>query len=746
MRVLKKFFFAALLLVLVGILAAFAYYFTVTAGAKLESDKLALSESFAEVFDAENEKTAEISFLGSDKKVRLSEVPESVRFAFIAAEDKKFYSHHGLDYARMVKAAVKNLGAHSFRQGASTISQQLVKNTHLTNEKTLKRKLKEIRLTRKLEKAYSKDEILEMYLNTIYFGHSCYGIAGAADYYFGKAVNELTPAEGAMLAAIIRSPNNYSPFVNAERCLAARNGVLKKMREQGYISESDFEKAVAEPLPQKRENAISSRSYLQCVSAELEELSELYSPYRFLRGLKIYTYMDADAQNYAENLKTDADRSGKSIVIIDNKTRGIAAWYTTEGNIRRQPGSLFKPLAVYAPAIEENIISPCTPVADEKTNFGGYAPSNYKDVYRGYISVRQALSESVNVPAVKILSELGIAESEKYLAKMGFTLQGNDKNLSLALGGLSEGFTLQQLAGAYTLFANEGRYASPAFIRKVEDSNGNTLYERKLQERRVFSEDTVLLINDILKDAAKTGTAKKLASLPFSVCAKTGTCGADDGNTDAYTVAYTGSHTVGVWMGNADNARTSITGGGLPCHYAMLICKHLYSGKTPAPFALCESVEEARLDKTAYDKDHRVLLAPPNAPKKYTFTEYFRKGTAPKDTGMTFAEPSLQASIAYKNNRIYIDICQTEYYDIIIKRINNGKERTVYEGNARAYTDTDIRSNEKYRYTVTPYFTTDAGEKIYGKAIELPTVYTKRSSSEKNRSEDYGNWWETFCI
>lgn len=741
MKVLGKISLAALLLLCAALLIAAGYYFAVTADTKLERGKLVLSDCYAEVFDDAGDKTAEVSFTGSDKKAGLEELPEYVKNAFIAAEDKKFYRHRGLDYARMAKAALKNLGARSFKQGASTISQQLIKNTHLTNEKTLKRKLKEIRLTRKLEKKYSKDEILELYLNTIYFGHGCYGIAGAADYYFSKKVSELTEAEGAMLAAVIRSPGGYSPFNAPERCLSARNRVLSAMRTQGYLSESEYETACKEPLPVKRENAVSAKSYLQCVVRELDGISEVYSPYSFSRGIRIYTYMDARTQEYAENLKTDADRSGKAIVVEDNKTCGITAYFSSEGNIRRQPGSVLKTLAVYAPAMEENMISPCTPIADEKTDFGGYSPSNYKDEYHGFVSVRRALSESMNVPAVKILAKLGSDKSEKYLARMDLPLNEKDRTLSMALGGVSEGFTLPQLTGAYALFANGGTYSPFAFIKKIEDSEGNVLYERHAEKRRVFSEDTVFLINDILKDAAKTGTAKKLASLPFEVCAKTGTCGNEKGNTDAYTIAYTGSHTVGVWMGNADNGLTDITGGGLPCHYAMLLLKRLYGNASPSPLQQPENVEEVLLDKIAYDKYHEVCAASENLPKQFTFLEYFRKGTAPTRNGTEYSAPQIQADLRCKNTTIFIDVCHTEYYRILIKRSEEGNIRVIYDGKSAPYTDTDLKEGKHYEYSITPYYFSDTGEKICGDEIILPSVYIRPKSGNESKIGGLDDWW-----
>ena len=633
------------------------FYFAVTAGAVLDDAKLERTDACIEVYDSADNKIADLSFKSANKSIHLNELPAHVPNAFIAAEDQ------------------------------------------LSSEKTLTRKLKEIRLTRQLEKRYTKTEILEMYLNTIYFGHACYGIAGAADFYFSKPASSLSAAEAATLAAIIKSPNNYSPFLNPEKCLTARNSVLK---------------------------------------AEMESLP-LYSPYQYRGGCKIYTYMDSQMQDYAENLKTDADRSGKSMLICDNRTHGIIAWYTTEGDIRRQPGSVIKPLAVYAPAVEENKISPCTPLSDEKTDFGGYSPSNYKDEYRGYVSAREALALSLNIPAVKILNSLGVEKSEAFLRRMQLFLPEADKNLSLALGGMSEGFTLREIAAAYSTFANSGNFAPVSFIRRIEDADGNTLYTRSSTPQKVFSEDTAALMNEMLACAAKKGTAKKMACLPFEVCAKTGTCGTDEGNTDAWTVSYTTAHTVAVWMGNADNTLTDITGGGLPCHYAMLLNKRLYRNTRPQPFTSSPKVVECRLDKIAYEQDHSVKLAAENTPVRYTFTDLFRISNQPKEFGSTFTAPSVSAKIHYENSAVFIDLCQTEYYAYVIKREQNGKTIQIYDGHCdNGYEDDTVLPNKKYTYSITPYFLGEDGKRHYGKEITLPSVYCKQTKQSPPK-----NWWNS---
>ena len=735
MKIIRK--TTALLLGLLAVAACtgVTYYLAVTHGTRLQTELLQTAAETAAVVDAKGDPIADISLKNANRSIDGAELPAHVRQAFLAAEDKNFYRHHGLDYKGMARALFKNLRAHAFRQGASTISQQLVKNTHLTGEKTIRRKLQEIKLARLLEKKFTKDEILTMYLNTIYFGHACYGIASAADFYFAKDAKDLSPAESATLAAVIRSPNRYSPFVSPDKCRTVRDGVLKQMRELSFLTEDAYLRALAEPLPEPRENGRAAESYLGAVFAELETLP-VFSPYTMRGGHTIYTYMDADLQHYAEQLHTDADRSGKSLLILDNRSRGILAWYATEGNLRRQPGSVLKPLAVYAPAIEANILSPCTPILDEKADFGGYSPSNYNDRYAGYISARQALAESRNVPAVRILNELGIERSEKALRLLGLNLQEGDRNLSLALGGMTKGYTLPELAGAYTALADGGRFAPAAFIRKIVDRDGKTVYERKVQANPALSTDTAALINDMLRTAVHSGTAKKLSNLPFEICGKTGTCGNEQGNTDAWSIAYTSEHLFGVWMGNADNSRTDITGGGLPCHYACLLAKKTYASAQPAPFPPCKEVVTCRLDRVSYDEDHIVRAASPKQPFRYTFTELFRVGNQPREASPLFSQPQANASIVLKENEICIDLCHTEYYEYRIKRTCDGLTKVVFDGRCNGrWSDTGLRNGKTYTYSVTPYYRSDSGECVCGPEQILPSVYIRRASAPPQR------WW-----
>lgn len=708
------------------VLAALFYYLGTTAGIKLNPNKLTLDTTCVQIFDQggnpiEGENKFDVSY---------ERFPKALPNAFVAVEDKNFYKHHGFDYKRIAKAAMKNVATFSFREGASTISQQLIKNTHLTSEKTLNRKLKEFKLTRALEKKYTKQEIMELYLNSIYFGHSAFGIGSAAQYYFGKNTEDLTPAECAMLAALVKSPNRYSPFRDPEKCLARRNLVLKLMREQKYLSAREYDEALNTPLPEKPAESKTGNAYLTHV---WEELAELFPDAQSgeLGALKVFTFYDPALQKELETTQADSD---VCLLVRDNKTHGIKALHSTIGTPKRLPASTIKPLLVYAPALEENLISPLTPVLDAKTDFGGYCPDDYSGATGEYMSVRYALSHSVNIPAVKILNELGVERAVKYLAKMNLNVERDDYSLALALGGMKEGFTLPQLADGYATFSNDGQFAVSKTIQRIENGKGKELYRFRPFLQKTFSHEVSFLINDMLQTAVQEGTARKLKSLPFPICAKTGTGGTDRGNTDVYTVSYTKEDTVAVWMGNRDNSPVDATGGGLPANAALRINEFLYRNGAPEPFPeTCDGIEKATYDKDEYRANHKIVLADPSAPLLFGGTEYFRIGALPKEISTRFSNPTIQTpKISVKNGAVCIQLCQTQYYEYIIKRENRGKTVTVYNGKYKSVIyDNSVCAGESYTYTVIPVY-----REREGTAVKLPPVII---DSNQNIPDD---WWE----
>ncbi|MBR7186638.1 MAG: penicillin-binding protein [Clostridia bacterium] len=696
----------------VMLLAAFLYYIGVTWSVTLDPAKLALETSSVTFYDGANR---EIERTAREEDVPFSEFPEYLPNAFVAVEDKRFFSHGGFDTKRIAMAAFKNITSFSFREGASTISQQLIKNTHLTSEKTVNRKLKEFKLTRILEENYSKEEILELYLNSIYFGHSAFGIGDAAHFYFAKRAKELTPAESALLAALVKSPNRYSPFKSPDSCLARRNFVLSLMQEQGFLEEGEYEAAVKEPLPQEA-HPLGRGNYFLALA--LDELADLFPDAKAgeLGNLQVFTAYDPLLQAELEKIEAESDVIA---LVRDNKRNALKALHTTAGLLRRLPASTIKPLLVYGPAIEENLLSPATPILDEKTDFAGYSPDDAGGASGRYVSAREALSRSVNIPAVKVLNSLGIERGARYLARMHLPVGQEDYSLALALGGMKEGFTLKELADGYSTFANGGNFTPSSIILRIEDGTGRTLYKREEAAERVFSEDTSFLITDMLKSAATEGTARKLKSLPFSVAAKTGTHEGALGNLDAYTIAYTKEDTVGVWMGNADNSPLSATGGGLPANAVKSILEYIYREGAPEEFSQPTGAVKVAFDREEYETNHNVLLADALAPPITTLSEYFRAENVPVKQSTKFSQPTIQKpQLNVDFGGVNIVLCEAEYYDYIVKRENRGTVATIYSGAFRKQiSDYSVVPGESYTYTVIPVYKGREGD-----AVELPRV------------------------
>ncbi|MDE5601705.1 MAG: transglycosylase domain-containing protein, partial [Clostridia bacterium] len=497
--------------------------------------------------------------------VEPNEVSDNLKNAFVALEDKRFYKHNGYDVVRMAGALVKNVKAGGIREGASTITQQLVKNTHLTQERTLSRKLKELAIAIQLEKEYDKDEILSMYLSVIYFGNGAYGVKQAANTYFGKSIDELDLSECATLAGIVRNPAKYSPISNAEQCKSRRNITLSVMREQGYIDEETYQNTISLPVltvkdrPASHDSALRANScefYLSQVQNEVCEKLNMTKYQLSNSGLKIYTNLDSTLQAELEKQRLDinnyeSDSVSSVSIILDNESGAVLAYSSSYPyNISRQAGSVLKPLAVYAPALDGNYISLATPIVDEKIDFGGFSPSNYGDKYYGDTTVREAIKKSMNSVSVKVLDYIGVDRSESYLRSFGIGIADSDKNYALALGATSKGVSPLSVAGGYSALARDGEYLKPSFVRYVVE-DGNKVYtsdshqNTEIYGSRAVSSATSALITSALVDTVNDGTAKSLSVLPFEVAAKTGTAQRSDGsNSDAWCASYNKQYTV----------------------------------------------------------------------------------------------------------------------------------------------------------------------------------------------------------
>ena len=522
------------------------------------------------------DKNGNVLFLASrngNPKTDLDALDDHTVNAFIAIEDARFYEHGAVDVKRIAGAAVSDVISMSAKEGASTITQQLVKNTYLTPEKTLTRKLKEIRLARSIEEKYSKEDILELYLNSLYFGSDTYGIESAARRFYGKNAADLDLGESASLAAIINNPHKFDPLTKKENTEKRKKLVLKRMEAQGYISAQ--ERAAAEEETALASSVVNGNLFIN------------YAAYG-KKDKRVVTSFDASVQMALEHSMSGLVTMGNytaAAIVLDAQTEEIVAaasnTYANIAGLKRQPGSTIKPLICYAPALESGLIAPITPLLDVPTDFGGYSPHNYNDEYCGWISASDCLKKSLNVPAVKLLDMNGIEKSKKTAEKFGLTFGSNDNGLALALGGMEYGVDLATLGRAYCKLAAGGK--------------------------RAVGKETAYFINSMLSECAASGTAKRLSSLD-NIAAKTGTVGNRDGNTDAYCVAYNPKYVTAVWVGNpGGKLPDGITGGTLPADICAEIMKRpeLKGGAFSKP----KTIVNVDIDVIELEIFHRVTPA-----------------------------------------------------------------------------------------------------------------------------------------
>ncbi len=568
--------------------------------------------------------------------IAIDDIPDNLKNAFVALEDKRFYSHKGYDIARIFGALANNIKSGTLKEGASTITQQLVKNTHLTHEKTIGRKLKEIAIATNIEKEYSKDEIFAMYLSVIYFGNGAYGVKQAARLYFDKNIQDLNLQECATLAGIVKNPKKYSPFAAETDCVSRRNLVLSVMKREGYIDENEYDTAVNSSLEStknlQKSGNLNQRMYDLYIKSAIQEVCDKLDMTKYElsnSGLKIYLNVDSEIQKQIAQIGNDkslysTDKIDGAIIVLDNETHAVSAyWSNLAYDVKRQAGSSLKPLAVYAPALDKNAITLATPIVDEKVTFGDFSPSNYGGIYYGDTTIRQAIKKSMNSVSVKTLDYIGVDLSIEYLQKLGINTTENDRNYALSLGAISNGVGIKQIADAYATFANGGMYRSASFVDYILKGDRKILSSLDMTQSRVFKASTCDQINSALSDTVKDGTAITLSALNFEVCAKTGTAERNDGqNSDAWCASYNDQYTVVVWHGSDDGM--SEKGGGFATKQCLKTWQSLDSSRTISKqMKKSDSTFTLDVDLYATKRNKSVTIASENTPIEYRKTEIF---------------------------------------------------------------------------------------------------------------------------
>ncbi len=535
---------------------------------------------------------------GEEKReiVPLEKIPKDLQQAVIVAEDANFYNHFGLDPKGIIRAILTDLKLGNRSQGGSTITQQLIRSSFLTNEKTAERKIKEVILALELERRVSKDQILEFYLNQVPFGSNCYGVQSASKTYFKKDISEITLPEAAILASLIQAPSYLSPYgENLEDLLNRKNYIIDRLLKTKYLEEEDaenFKKVIIDFAPSKEINPFKAPFFV------LEVKDYLFKNYgeNYLKqnGLKVYTTLDWDLQSKAEQIINESEERNEyfnafnaSLVALNPNNGQILAMvgakdyfgkvfpeeckvdkneclFSPQFNVavlgKRQPGSAFKPF-VYFTAFDKGFTSK-TVLWDVETNFGlgedDYIPKNYDQKYRGPVSLRQALSQSLNLPSVKLLYLSGIKESLDVAKKFGITTLTESPlyyGLPLVLGGGE--VTLLEMTSAYGVLAAEGYKTDLSYILKIENDQGDIIQEFEKEPKKILETNPCRMINDILSDnlsrAPTFGLHSPLYFPSYQVAAKTGTT---QNLSDAWTIGYTSSISTGVWVGNNNNDPT----------------------------------------------------------------------------------------------------------------------------------------------------------------------------------------------
>lgn len=726
----RKIVFFILLLGLVGIIggtSTFAYF---AATAPPLNDDLLKGNMSSKVYDKDGNEIGEV---GSEKRtyVKIDEIPQVVKDAFIATEDVRFYKHNGIDPIRIGGAVIANFKEGFGSEGASTITQQLVKLSFLSLDKTVKRKAQEAWLALQVEQKYSKDEILEMYLNRIYYPGNYYGVARATEAFFGKDLKDITLSEAAMLAGMIKNPDLYNPRKNPDLAEKRRNVVLNLMVKNGFISEEEAAKAkqtsITESLvePKKQQN-----KYHAFIEHAIEEVRKKLGVDPSSAGLKIYTTIDTDAQEYVEQLLNGDEISYPSkyfqagIALIDTTTGEIRAigggrnqpigGFNYAVDLKRQPGSTIKPILDYGPAIEHLKWSTYHQIVDEPYTYSNGKPiNNYDRSYKGQMSIREALADSRNIPALKAFQEVGESRAKAFAEKLGIKIDKITE--AYAIGGFEHGISPLQLAGAYSAFGNNGIYNEPYSVTKVVFVDG-TKADLTPDPVEAMSDYTAFMITDMLKTVVERGTGTRARVPGLNIAGKTGSTNFTEQEKakyhpergaakDNWFVGYTPKYTAAVWTGyekNEEKMYITKREQQIARDIFRKLMRHVSDGDS-SDFKQPKSVVKKAIEKGS----NPAKLASKYTPKNMITYEYFVRGEEPTKVSTKYEKldkPSgLTINYDQKTNAVKLSWNHSES-DVsfeVSASIDNAASKVLTTTKDKSYVLSNVKPGSVYKFSVT---------------------------------------------
>ncbi len=752
-------------------LVAMLFVFDVPNWQKLDISKITAPPQTGRIFDGSGQLVTKIKGTQNRVIIPFEEIPELVRSAFIAAEDLRFYQHRGVDVVRLFGAVAANVKQGGYAQGASTITMQLVRQSHLSTQKTIARKLEEVYLALLLESKMSKDEILGMYLNYIYFGNGAYGIQAAAQTYFGVDAKELTLAQAASLAASIKAPSSFAPHINEANNRSRRRYIIKTMLDEGMINQTEHDAAanaelvLAEHPPEQ----MPFGWYVDAVLDEAESLLGISSEQVLSGGYTIDTALNREYQEQLDKRFENGDfpqkasdgtrvqgaaacvdvRNGEVLAVVGGRSYDVRRGFNRATQLRRQPGSSLKPLAVYAPAIDRYGYMTASVLKDEPTNFNGYKPRNSSWTYYGNVSIRTAISNSLNVSTVSLLNNIGVQAGKDYLTKVGVPLDSRDDNLALALGAMTYGVSPVQLAAAYAPFANGGEFNAPHFILKITDASGRVLFRHRETPERVLKATSAYLMTSLLQSVTSSGTGAKLSGAGTPVAGKTGTVNQiGGGNRDIWMAAYNSEISTAFWMGfdepnSKHKLQNWVSGGDYTAAMARDYFKALYRDRSKPQFSKPEGIISLEIDKQSIKWRGEPMLAADMTPAAYRYTEVFTSDNRPTKKSDVWTPPRSLNRFTVGHSDAGFPLLTMQPTDTALYRIQRdtyGESFILTElygsaGETLYYTDTSAKPGMVYTYRVIPVHAELLNNGILLEGVQSVQVAQARSS---------GGFWDSL--